>query len=58
MTVMERIHKTYLVPVVVMEDAGQAVDAAKALLQGGVDVMEIALHIFQGLLSLWICELL
>lgn len=49
MTVMEQIHKTYLVPVVVMEDAGQAVDTAKALLQGGVDVMEITLRTSAGL---------
>lgn len=49
MTVMERVHKTYLVPVVVMEDAGKAVDTAKALLRGGVDVMEITLRTGTGL---------
>ena len=49
MTVMERIHKTYLVPVVVMEDAERAVDTAKALLQGGVDMMEITLRTSAGL---------
>ena len=49
MTVMERIHKTYLVPVVVMEDAGKAVDTAKALVEGGVDVMEITLRTSAGL---------
>lgn len=49
MTVMERVHKTYLVPVVVMEDAGKAVDTANALLAGGVDVMEITLRTEAGL---------
>lgn len=49
MTVMERVHKTYLVPVVVMEDARKAVDTAKALLRGGVDVMEITLRTGAGL---------
>lgn len=49
MAVMERIHKTYLVPVVVMEDAEKAVDTARALLKGGVDVMEITLRTDAGL---------
>ena len=49
MTVMERIHKTYLVPVVVMENADKAVDTAKALVEGGVDVMEITLRTSAGL---------
>lgn len=49
MTNMERIHATYLVPVVVMDDAARAVDAAKALLAGGVDVMEITLRTPAGL---------
>lgn len=49
MTVMEQIHKTYLVPVVVMENADKAVDTAKALASGGVDVMEITLRTGAGL---------
>lgn len=49
MTVMEQIHKTYLVPVVVMEDADKAVGTAKALVKGGVDVMEITLRTSAGL---------
>lgn len=40
-TVMERIAQTGIVPVVVLEDAKQAVPTAKALLEGGIDVMEI-----------------
>lgn len=40
-TVMERIGQTGIVPVVVLEDAKQAVPTAKALLKGGIDVMEI-----------------
>lgn len=40
-TVMERIGRTGIVPVVVLEDAQQAIPAAKALLAGGIDVMEI-----------------
>lgn len=40
-TVMERIGQTGIVPVVVLEDAKQAVPTAKALLEGGIDVMEI-----------------
>lgn len=49
MTIMERIHATYLVPVVVMDDAARAVDTARALLAGGVDVMEITLRTPAGL---------
>ena len=41
MEVMERMGKVGVVPVVVLEDAKDAVDTAKALLAGGVDVMEI-----------------
>lgn len=40
-TVMERIGRTGIVPVVVLEDAQQALPTAKALLAGGIDVMEI-----------------
>ena len=49
MTIMERIHAAYLVPVVVMDDAARAVDTARALLAGGVDVMEITLRTPAGL---------
>ncbi|MDR2490748.1 MAG: bifunctional 4-hydroxy-2-oxoglutarate aldolase/2-dehydro-3-deoxy-phosphogluconate aldolase [Spirochaetaceae bacterium] len=52
MTVQERIHKTYLVPVVVMDDAELAVDTAKALASGGVDIMEITLRTEAGLPSI------
>lgn len=40
-TVMERIGRTGIVPVVVLEDVQQAIPTAKALLAGGIDVMEI-----------------
>jgi 2-dehydro-3-deoxyphosphogluconate aldolase/(4S)-4-hydroxy-2-oxoglutarate aldolase len=48
----ERISKTYLVPVVVLDDAGAAVAVARALLAGGVDVMEITLRTEAGLPSI------
>ena len=41
MTAMERIEKCGIVPVVVLENARDAVPAAAAMLRGGVDVMEI-----------------
>jgi 2-dehydro-3-deoxyphosphogluconate aldolase/(4S)-4-hydroxy-2-oxoglutarate aldolase len=41
MTVKERIEEAYLIPVVVMDDAARAVDTAKALIAGGIKVMEI-----------------
>lgn len=49
MTVMGRIHETFLVPVVVMDEASRAADTARALLAGGVDVMEITLRTAAGL---------
>ncbi len=49
MTVSERIAKTYLVPVVVISDEAHAVPAAQAMLDGGVDIMEITLRTPQGL---------
>lgn len=52
MTIKERISATYLVPVVVMDDASRAVDTAKALLAGGVDIMEITLRTEAGLDSI------
>lgn len=41
MEVLERVGNAGVVPVVVIENAADAVPAAKALLAGGVDVMEI-----------------
>ena len=41
MTVMERLAASIVVPVVVLEKAGDAVPTAKAMLKGGVDTMEI-----------------
>ena len=41
MTVMDRIHCTGVVPVVVIDDANDALPTADVLLQGGIDVMEI-----------------
>jgi len=41
MGLREEIHKTGIVPVVVLEDAKNAVPTAKALLAGGVNFMEI-----------------
>jgi 2-dehydro-3-deoxyphosphogluconate aldolase/(4S)-4-hydroxy-2-oxoglutarate aldolase len=52
MTIKERIHATYLVPVVVLDDAARAADTAKALAAGGVDIMEITLRTAAGLESI------
>ena len=41
MTVMERLAESIVVPVVVLDKAEDAVPAAKAMLAGGVDTMEI-----------------
>jgi len=41
MTVLERLAKSIVVPVVVLEDAKDAVPTANAMLAGGIDVMEI-----------------
>lgn len=41
MTVLERLARAIVVPVVVIDDAKDAVPTAKALAAGGVDVMEI-----------------
>ena len=40
-SIMQRIEKTGLVPVVVIEDIDNAVPTARALLAGGIDMMEI-----------------
>jgi 2-dehydro-3-deoxyphosphogluconate aldolase/(4S)-4-hydroxy-2-oxoglutarate aldolase len=47
--VNERIEKTGLVPVVVIDDAADAVATAKALGGGGVEIMEITLRTEAGL---------
>jgi 2-dehydro-3-deoxyphosphogluconate aldolase/(4S)-4-hydroxy-2-oxoglutarate aldolase len=52
MTVLERLAETFLVPVVVMDDAGRAADTAKALVAGGIRVMEITLRTEAGLESI------
>ena len=44
MTVMERCEKCGIVPVVVIEDAKDAVATARALLAGGIDVMEVTMR--------------
>lgn len=41
MTVMEQVSKCGIVPVIVLKDASKAVPLAKALLAGGISVMEI-----------------
>lgn len=41
MTVLERLARSIVVPVVVLDNAADAVPAARALLAGGVDTMEI-----------------
>ena len=41
MDLIQEFYKTGVVPVVVIEDAKDAVPTAKALLDGGVNVMEI-----------------
>ena len=41
MDVLKRLEQSGIVPVVVLDDAKDAVPTARALLAGGVDVMEI-----------------
>ncbi len=43
MTVLEKLRESIVVPVVVLDRAEDAVPTAKALLAGGVGVMEITL---------------
>ena len=52
MTVQQQLAETFLIPVVVMDDAGRAVDTAKALAAGGIRVMEITLRTDAGLGSI------
>ena len=49
MDILERLGAAGIVPVVVIEDAKNAVPTARALLDGGVDVMEITLRTEAGL---------
>ena len=44
MSVLERLERAIVVPVVVIDDAKDAVPTAKALTAGGIDVMEITLR--------------
>ncbi len=44
MSVMDSMKQSIIVPVVVIEDAKDAVPTAKALLAGGINVMEITLR--------------
>lgn len=48
----ERLGNNAVVPVVVLDDANNAVPTAKALLAGGIDVMEITLRTAAGLDSI------
>jgi 2-dehydro-3-deoxyphosphogluconate aldolase/(4S)-4-hydroxy-2-oxoglutarate aldolase len=50
--VLKRIGDTYLIPVVVMDDAERSPDTAKALAAGGVDIMEITLRTEAGLAAI------
>jgi 2-dehydro-3-deoxyphosphogluconate aldolase/(4S)-4-hydroxy-2-oxoglutarate aldolase len=49
MTIIEKIAETYLIPVVVIDDADKTGDTARALSAGGVKVMEITLRTEAGL---------
>jgi 2-dehydro-3-deoxyphosphogluconate aldolase/(4S)-4-hydroxy-2-oxoglutarate aldolase len=52
MTVQEKLEEAYLIPVVVIDDAARSVDVAKALMAGGIKVMEITLRTEAGLDSI------
>lgn len=47
--ILEKIGRIGLVPVAVLDDADKAVPAAKALQDGGLDVMEITMRTEQGI---------
>ena len=51
-TVLKKIGDMGLVPVVVVKDADMAVPAAQALIDGGLDVMEITMRTEQGILAI------
>jgi len=44
MSVQQKLAEAFLIPVVVMDDAAKAADTAKALIAGGIRVMEITLR--------------
>ena len=50
--VFKRMSNTGIVPVVVIQNSNDAVPAAKAMLSGGVDIMEITLRTEAGLDSI------
>jgi 2-dehydro-3-deoxyphosphogluconate aldolase/(4S)-4-hydroxy-2-oxoglutarate aldolase len=50
--VLKRIGEMGLVPVVVIEDPELAVPAAKALIEGGLDIMEITMRTEQGIAAI------
>jgi 2-dehydro-3-deoxyphosphogluconate aldolase / (4S)-4-hydroxy-2-oxoglutarate aldolase len=50
--VLKRMGNMGLIPVVVIEDAELAVPAAKALMDGGLDVMEITMRTEQGITAI------
>ena len=52
MTAQNQLEESYLIPVVVMDDAARAADTAKALSAGGIKVMEITLRTEAGLESI------
>ncbi|MDR2731077.1 MAG: bifunctional 4-hydroxy-2-oxoglutarate aldolase/2-dehydro-3-deoxy-phosphogluconate aldolase [Treponema sp.] len=52
MTVQKQLEEAYLIPVVIMDDAARAVDTARALIAGGIKVMEITLRTEAGLDSI------
>ena len=49
MTVKERIAESFLIPVVVIDNADKALNTAESLLSGGVDVMEVTLRTTAGM---------
>ena len=52
MDILEKIGKIGLVPVVVLDDADDAVPAAKALMDGGLPIMEITMRTAAGIQSI------
>ena len=49
MNVTERMEKTGVIPVVVIKNAEDAIPVAKALIAGGIDVMEITMRTAAGI---------
>ena len=50
--ILKKIKQIGLIPVVVIEDAGKAIDVAEALLMGGLGIMEITMRTNKGLESI------